>query len=447
MFERLAYASVVLQMAVYISQKDLTGGLHFEQSTKGWIFFFWAIMQNFTPVIFGGLSDKYGKKRIIILSIIISIIGFFGIAFFRDIITFSISTIILGFGLGLFKPTIQGLISQSMNTEQKSIGWSINVMLINIAVFMAPPFVKYLEGISWFWVFAGSGIVISINLVLILFYEEKIKDIRGSDFDFSIIRFSLQELLNKRILYFLLIMSGFTIIYMQFYESLPNFLYDWTDTSYLASTFNLPDFMISNTPMGKTIDFKWLYNINSGLIVIFIVIIGHFLARISLIKSLIIGLALVTIGITISGASGYGTFAVFGMIIYTFGEMISNPKIIEFMSKQGDDKFRSMYLGMINISFGIGLAGGSIIGGYLYKNLGEKSGLALKYAQEYYPQLSKDLSHSNSMDFLMQQTSLTYPQVSSLLFDYYHPQLFWLPFTIIGLISIVFLIIYQKKYK
>ncbi|HRP02313.1 MAG TPA: MFS transporter [Candidatus Kapabacteria bacterium] len=450
MFERLAYASVVLQMAVYISQKDLVGGLHFEQSTKGWIFFCWAIVQNFTPVLFGGLSDKYGKKRIILISIFISLIGFIGIASFRDLLPFSISTIILGFGLGLFKPTIQGLISQSMNIEQKSIGWSINVMLINVAVFLAPPLTKFLEEISWFWVFAGNGIVISINILIILLMRNKIKEIEYNDqnrFDISVIKLSLKGLLQAQVIYFLLIMSGFTIIYMQFYESLPNFLYDWTDTSSLVKILNLPDFMTNNTQRGIMIDFKWLYNINSGLIVIFVVLIGHFLSKFSIFKSLIIGLLLVSVGIALSGISHYGSIAVLGMMIYTFGEMISNPKISEFMSKHGDEKYRSMYMGLINISFGIGLAGGSLLGGYLYKYWGEKSGLALNYAKEHFPNISNNLTHHNSLEFLSQQYKLNSNEITDMLFNYYHPQIFWLPFIIIGFVSIVLLFVYNKKYK
>lgn len=447
MIERLAYASVVLQMAVYISQKDLVGGLHFDQSAKGWIFFFWAIIQNFTPVFFGGLSDKYGKKRIMRMSIIISVLGFFGIAYFRDVYLFAMSTIILGVGLGLFKPTIQGLISNSMTQDQKSIGWSINVMLINVAVFLAPPFAKYLEEISWFWVFAGSGILISINLILIYLYRKKIKDRIEVKNDYSIIKLSLSQLFQPKIIYFLLIMSGFTIIYMQFYESLPNFLYDWTDTSALAKSLNLPDFMLSDSPRGKMIDFKWLFNINSGLIVVFVVIVAYLLSRFTIFSALIIGLFLVTLGITLSGISHYGSFAVFGMIVYTFGEMISNPKIIEFMSKQGDEKHRSMYLGMINISFGIGLAGGSLLGANLYKNIGEKSHLAIRYIKDNYPNVNENITQFNSMDFLIKKLQLSNSEVSEMLFKHYHPQFFWLPFALIGIVSIILLIIYQKKYK
>ena len=117
------------------------------------------------------------------------------------------------------------------------------------------------------------------------------------------------------------------------------------------------------------------------------------------------------------------------------------------MSKHGDDKFRSMYLGMINVSFGIGLAGGSLLGAYLYKHFGEKAGFALKYAIENYPTLSENLTQFDSMNFLIKQTGMTNSQISNILFNHYNPQLFWIPFIIIGIVSIILLIIYNKKFN
>lgn len=444
MLERLAYSIVVLQMAVYISQKDLVGGLHFDQQFKAWIFFFWAIIQNLTPVLIGSLADKYGRKNIFILSVIISIFGFCGIAFFRELFPFAISTIVLGFGLGLFKPTVQAMISQTMISEQKSLGWSINMMLINLAVFFAPPVAKFLENISWFWVFAGCAAIIFLNLLLILIYKDD--NIRNYELPKNIFSNSINELMKPQILFFLIIMSGFTMIYMQFYETLPNFIYDWVDTSQLAYFLNLPDFMLMNTNRGQMIDFKWLYNLNSGLILLFVVIINYYLMRFSLFKSIIIGIALATFGLIISGISGIGSITVAGMIIYTFGEMITNPKISEFMSIQGDESRRATLMGLINVSFGIGLAGGSILGGYIYKHFGEKTGFALQYANEFFPNYSYKLTHTNVMQFLQNQTSMTQSELTSLLYNNYNPEFLWLPFLIIGISSIVAMYFYSKKY-
>jgi len=445
MFERLAYASVVLQMAVYISQKDLYGGLQWEHSTKGWIFFLWALIQNITPVFLGGLADKYGRKRTLVMATIISAIGFISIGVFRDLLFFSLSTLILGFGLGLFKPAIQGLLANSMSREQKSYGWSVNVLLVNFAVFFAPPLAKYLESISWFWVFAGSALVISFNFLLISLIKNK-KNLSDDKFENNVIKEAFHELINPRILYFLLIMSGFSMIYMQFYETLPNFIYDWVDTSKVAGLLHLPNFMLTMGDRGIMIDFKWLYNLNSGLIVLFVVPISFFLLRFSINKAITAGLILVSIGLVMSGFSQFGSITMGGMIIYTFGEMITNPKIYQYMSIIGNDKKRSLYMGFINVSFGIGLAFGSILGGQLYKNLGEKSSIALQFVEKNYPGI-RNLNHQNVIDFIMKNKNMSNSEVTDMLFKAYNPELVWLPFLLIGIVSIISLYFYNKKFK
>ena len=49
MIEKLAYWIVLLQMPVYIAQKNAEGGLLWGQETKGIIFFWWAAVQNLSP--------------------------------------------------------------------------------------------------------------------------------------------------------------------------------------------------------------------------------------------------------------------------------------------------------------------------------------------------------------------------------------------------------------
>jgi len=445
MLERLAYASVILQMAVYIAQKDIPGGLHWEHSTKGWIFFIWAIIQNLTPVILGGLSDRLGRKKILSFAIIISSIGFLCLGFFRDLIGFTLATIVLGFGLGLFKPTLQAYISQYMNNDEKSIGWSINIMLINLSVFFAPLFSNIMHSISWFWVFFGSGILILVNLILLFLIKEINVSIEKENTN-NLFKDLFLELKNPKILLFLLIMVGFTTLYMQFYETLPNYIYDWINSNHLIEKLNLPEFLLSTNNFGKIIDFKWLYNINSGLIIIFIVPISFLLKKRKFSLAIIIGLSLVTIGLFLSGGFNLIEITFIGMGIYTFGEMIINPKIIEFMSKIGNENKRALYLGLINISFGLGLAIGSLLGGYIYKHFGEKSSLAQKYLYTYFPN-ELNINHSNALNRLMELKNIDFIEATELLYNYYHPNLIWIPFLIIGLISIVFFYLYKKRYN
>lgn len=446
MIERLAYAALVLQMAVYISQKDLVGGLHLEHTDKGIIFFFWALIQNLTPVFLGGLADKFGRKRLLIISILIAVTGYFATAFQRDFYPFLFSVIIIGFGLGLYRPALYGLIASKLNDRNSSLAWGINVMLINFAVFFSPPLAKYLESISWNFFFIGLGIILILSLIPVFLLE---KDrINLSNNNTVYIKDTFSNLLKPGVIYIILILSGFMMIYMQFYETLPNFIYDWVDTSVLVTKLNLPAFMTMKTEMGIMIDFKWLYNLNSGFIIIAVVFVNWLLADFKVIYGLITGIVIASIGITVSGFSQAGSVTVIGMLIYTLGEMITNPKFNQYMSSIAPDNKKSAYMGFISLSMAIGLGGGSLLGGYLYKNFAEKSGLAMKYLEQNF-NISDGINHSNSMEKLMEITNSGLVQATDLLWNTYNPHYIWLVFLSVGILSALLLLLYilNKNYK
>ncbi len=443
MIERLTYAALVLQMAVYISQKDLVGGLGFEHTDKGTIFFFWALIQNLTPVFLGAYADKYGRKSTLVVAVCIAAVGYFLAGFQNEFYPFLFSVMLLGFGLGLYRPALYGLIASNVDEKTSSIAWGVNVMLINVAVFFSPPLAKYLESISWQYFFMGLGLILLVSIIPILFLDDR-KSIELEKH--NVFKDSMIALFKPDVIYVVLILSGFMMIYMQFYETLPNFIYDWIDTSAVISAFNLPDFMTMQTVMGKMIDFKWLYNINSGFIILAVVYVNWKIAGLRTTNALLIGIITASVGLVVSGASQMGSIAIIGMLIYTLGEMITNPQFAKYMSNLAPNNQKSAYMGFINLSLAIGLAGGSLIGGYLYKHFGEKSGLAIRYLQEKYS-LVDGVDHSNSISKLSELSGLSISDVTDLLWNTYNPQYLWLVFIGIGFISAILLWIYSNKSK
>ena len=442
MLERLSYAALVLQMAVYISQKDLVGGLHFEHTEKGTIFFFWAMIQNLTPVFSGGFADRFGKKRILIIAIIIAAIGYFIAGSQKEFYPFLFSVMLIGFGLGLYRPALYGMIAGKVSEQNSSVAWGINVMLLNFAVFFSPPLAKFLEEISWNIFFWGLGIILLISLIPVIFLEKESPQILEKK---SVIKETFANLLNPEVIFIVLILSGFMMIYMQFYETLPNFIYDWVDTSSIVTSMNLPAFMTMKTEMGIMVDFKWLYNLNSGFIVLAVVLVNWLIAGFRVTTSLILGVVIATLGLTVSGWTQAGSIAVMGMLIYTLGEMITNPKFNQYMASIAPLDKKSTYMGFVNLSLAIGLGGGSLIGGYLYKHYAEKSGLAINYLKQNFG-ITDGINHSNSIDKLVEITRLDINSINDLLWSTYHPQYIWFVFLFIGLISAVLLYLYSRKY-
>jgi MFS family permease len=317
-------------------------------------------------------------------------------------------------------------------------------MLMNFAIIAAPPLSKYLREISWSYVFWGSAVIIFANLLFIFTLKSGTSLSVGSKESSFHYKQVFNNLKNPQIFLFLICMSGFAIIYMQFYETLPNFIYDWSDTSNLAATFSLPRFMLMDTPRGLMISYEWLYNVNTILVTIFVVATAWFMGLIDRIKAIIIGIVMSILGLALTSISIDGHWLVAGIIVYTFGEMITNPKFNDYLSSIAPKGLESSYMSYLNISMAIGLGGGSLLGGFFYGRIAEKSSLALAYIQSHGVQFNGD--NANAFAFLSNSLGINPQQTTLLLWQTYSPNLIWLPFIVIGIVSVIGLILYRKKY-
>ena len=63
MVERLAYYGVRQVSSLYATDAKSNGGLGLTGDDVGIIFFFWAAVQSFVPVLTGGISDRVGYKE------------------------------------------------------------------------------------------------------------------------------------------------------------------------------------------------------------------------------------------------------------------------------------------------------------------------------------------------------------------------------------------------
>jgi MFS family permease len=460
MIEKLAYWVVLLQMPVYIAQKDAAGGLQWGQNTKGMIFFVWAAVQNLSPLVFGIWADKYGRRRFLFISFIIIIIAYVLLGLFRDISLFIAAIILLSIGLGMFKPALQGAIASNLNEKNSSTGWGMYFMLLNIAVFFGPALSKYLKEISWEMVFWGSAAVFSLNFIAILLFRDQKK----TEYDithtkryedegsvkaipsFLGLKEVFSNLLKPQIFWFIITMSGFIMIYMQFYETLPNFFVDWTDTSGIVSSLGLPSFLLMETERGIMISYEWLYTLNSILIIAFIVGIARLFSGKSRTSVIAFGILLATLGLVTIGSSMTGILTIAGIILYTFGEMITNPKFNEYLGMIAPKQSKSMYLSYLNISLAIGLGIGSLLGGFFYGKYGEKATMAVKYLQDNYG-MKGEIDPSKAMALLSEKANITMTEATKILWDKYDPYLVWIPFAIIGLLSFLGMMIYRKKWS
>ena len=232
--ERLAYYGVRIVIPIYIAQADEIGGLHFSMSDMGFIFLWWALVQSSLPVFTGGFADRYGYKRQIVVAIFFKSLGYLMMATQRTFWPFFAGCLLLAAGTAIFKPPIQGTFVKTLTEKTSGVGWGLFYMVINVGAFLGPPMAHFLYGYSWPAVFFGCAVIVNLNLFWLLTYREVDSGADKSTGIWQVLRETGREILNPRLIAFILIISVFWAVLEQLWDTLPNFVVDWIDSATLA---------------------------------------------------------------------------------------------------------------------------------------------------------------------------------------------------------------------
>jgi dipeptide/tripeptide permease len=442
MLERLSYYGVRVVIPIYIAQADEIHGLHFSQLQKGQIFMWWALVQSLIPMFSGGFADRYGYKKTLTISFILKISGYLLMATQREFYPFLGGTLVLATGTAFFKPGIQGSLVQTLSPENSSVGWGIFYMLINIGAFLGAPLAHFMYGISWAAVFYASAGIISLNLLMLLTYPEIPSNSDKTVSPLHVIKTTLNDIFEPKLLIFIIIMSGFWLVFMQLFDMLPNFIADWVDSSDLVVRFNLPSFMLRMTDRGLMVSQEWLINANSAIIILTVVIISWLVSRMRRVTSIFIGITITSAGLIVSGYFMSGYLTILGILLFSIGEMLASPKMNEYLGIIAPPGKKGQYMGYANIPLAIGWAYGSFLGGTVYDKMGDKANLAIRYLQEFH-QMSESVTRPEAMAKLVDITGLTFNEATLLLWNTYHPYTLWTRFTLIGFVSALGIFIFS----
>jgi len=443
MIERLAYYGVRVVIPIYIAQADEIGGLHFSQSDKGFIFLWWALVQSSLPVFTGGFADRYGYKKQIVLAIFLKGLGYLMMATQRTFWPFFAGCLLLAAGTAVFKPPIQGTFVKTLTHRTSGVGWGFFYMVINVGAFLGPPLAHFLHGYSWPMVFFGCAVLVNLNLLWLFTYKEVDSGADKSVGVWQVAVDTAREILNPRLLAFLLIISVFWAVFEQLWDMLPNFIVDWVDSNSLAR--HLPGFMLSrNFSRGPQIAQEWVINLNPFLIIFLVAPLSWYFNRVMRrLTSMFFGFIFVSLGLYLVGSSMSIYVLLAGIVCFTAGEILCSPKMREYLAVIAPPDKKALYMGYASIPYAFGWGYGSFLGGKIYERIGEKANLALRYMSEVLQ--VQDLPHrSQAFARLTEMLGQTPAQVTQLLWDKYDPSWVWTPFALVGIVAALAMYIFIR---
>ncbi len=501
MMERLAYNSVRVVAPIYIMQADNVGGLHLTAAAKGTLYAWWAVVQCFLPIITGGFADRYGYKKMMVISVAMMSLGYLLMAFLRDLASLDALSAWLAFdgvngnylgflagitvfatGSALFKPGIQGALSHTLPKEKSSLGWGVFYWVVNIGalighyipvVFLSGSFMADTLGVAnsverWRLVFIISAAMILVNFLPLLFFKDTPSGASKTLGIGRVLINAIKDIFQPRLLTWILIMSGFWLMMFQLWDLQPNFLEDWVSSANVAATANaiLPEsiskYFVETLADGTLrVPQAVLISANATFIILGVVGVSWITRKMRTLDAMIFGMAMATIGVVVAGYTQNAWFFLVGVLFFSLGEMFTGPKKSQYLSEIAPSDKKGVYLAYINIPVGVGIFAGSKLAGLIYGNVGEKATLALRYIAEkrgiewrpFVDSVSSleqtlGITRNEAMPALEKMMNLSSQEATTLLWDAYSPNLtVWLPFAAIGVVSAIALIIFSQMAK
>lgn len=391
LMERMAYYGVRLVVPVYMVLPPSAGGPGLTHAEKGTILALWAATQSWLPTFSGGFSDRYGYKRTLAAAVFLKSSGYAVMSMASGFWVFLLGSQLLAAGTGIFKPGLQGTMAHSIaRAKSGSVGWGLFYQSVNVGAFFGAYIPAYTRDVwGWHSVFAACSVLVFLNLVPLAFYRDPV-DERATVDDrrdlFTLVRESVVTLFTSPVLLgFVLISAGFWFAFHQFFDMLPNYVDDWTDSSGLRAAIGRTlgwTAWAESGAAGVNIPQEQLLNLNAFLIMTTMFAVAWVSGRMRVLASTMAGMAIASGALVLLVFNPAVGVLLFVVAAFTLGEMLASPKRQEYMASLAPPGKRALYLGYANMPDGIGWVLGNLVAGGAYEVSGDKVNLARRLIAE-----------------------------------------------------------------
>ena len=359
LFERLSYYAAFASLARYLHE-TLNFGIEQASSLTG----LFGGLVWFLAAFGGTLADRLGFRRslsfaYLILSGSYFLLGSLGAQWLAPVrnamplgVLVTLVLMLPALGISLVKPCVVGTTARASKENVRSIGYSIYYTLVNIGGAAGPYVASWVhEHMRVENVFRVSALsVFAMFFAVLFFYKEP----RRSDEIQTVslgqaLRNFLVVLSNPRFMLFLLIFSGYWIVYWQEFIILPLYIHDYINP--------------------KTTE---LILITGPLTVISLQMVVSLLTqKLPAFQAIILGTLMSGLAWLILIAHPSVPMAIVTLFAVSLGEITQSPRYYEYISRLAPSGQQGTYMGFGFLPIGIGSLIGGPFGGFLVHHFGE----------------------------------------------------------------------------
>ena len=360
-FERGSYYGMMSILSVY-----MTDQLEFSKESVGVIKSTIQPLLYILPILSGAIGERFGYRKTLTFAFIFLGLGYFLTSQTTEYAMVFASLIIMAFGAGAFKPMISGTIARETNETNSTLGFGIFYWSINLGAFLFPlilvPYIKNTFG--WQYVMLASAISTASMLIPTYLVYKEPKKPENTKTVYEVLKGAVMVLTDVRFIGLIVIYSGFWILYFQMFDSVLWYVQKYVDASSLDNFVN-GLFSSVGINLNWKFDIEHVTVINAGTIILLQILVSNIVKHTKALPTMIAGIAMGTIGMAILAINTNIWVFILGIVIFSIGEMTAHPKFISYVGLIAPEDKKALYLGY---AFLYGVLG-SLIGGILGANL------------------------------------------------------------------------------
>jgi dipeptide/tripeptide permease len=354
--ERFAYYGIYMSFGIYLQQ------LGFSKGDLGIIQSIFLLLSYLTPLFSGTIADKYGFKKVLIISYFAYLPSILLLIVTKSFSGIALTMLSIGFAAGIFKPLISATVRATTDSTNKTLGFGIFYAMVNLGASFGPIVMGKLRAMSWDYVFyTAAGTVGLMLIVTLLFYKEPKRDIENVTLKkkFQDMGEALSDM--KFLIFIILLGVFFWLPFWAFFNVLPVYINDYLDTAQLyQGVKGVIGESITNI-ISQQEDGIWKINAEAishtgYIIIVFQLLISRIFEKRSAIPSFLFGLIVAAAGFVILGLSVTTTAGLvfLGIFLFAIGEMISSPRIQEYIIWIAPKEKAGLYMGTNFLATAIG---------------------------------------------------------------------------------------------
>ena len=360
LFERLSYYAAFASLARYLHET-----LAFPTERAADLAGLFGGLVWFLAIFGGAVADRLGFRRALSLAYLVLagsyfLLGSLGapwLAPVRDavplVVLVTVVLMLPAVGIALVKPCVVGTTARASKENVRSIGYSIYYTLVNIGGALGPFVASWVhKNLSVENVFrvSAASVFLMFFAVLFFFKEPTRSNEKQTAHLGETLRNFAKVVANPRFMLFLLIFSGFWIVYWQEFITLPIYVHDYIDPA--ADT----EKMLVTGPL---------------VVIALTVAVSVLTQKIAAFRAVILGtfIAMIAFAILAIHPTVFAAYAT--LVVVALGELTQQPRYYDYISRLAPAGQQGTYMGFAFLPLGIGAFLAGRIGGKLLHHFGE----------------------------------------------------------------------------